>query len=165
MLKSVNDGIECQQSSIVCVMSDVKSLLSVIQDSNISHDDVAAMDECLTPPHSSLNSSTGSPCSTVTDSQGPQSPLFQEDLSPVAIEGTSFVLLVLCLYLALYCTYCFSRSPSSSTGSHCSTVADGRGTQTCLFKENLSPVAIEGTSFVLFVLCLYLALYCTYCSL
>jgi len=70
-------------------VSDVKSLLTAIHDHGISHDDVAAMDECLTPPHSSLNSSTGSPCSTVTDSQGPQSPLFQEDLSPVAIEGLS----------------------------------------------------------------------------
>jgi len=70
-------------------LSDVKSLLTAIQDNSIvQHDDVAVMDECLTPPHSSLNSSTGSPCSTVTDSQGPQSPLFQEDLSPVAIEGT-----------------------------------------------------------------------------
>jgi len=75
------------QSVLLCI-SDVKSLLSVIQDSSVMHDDVTAMEECLTPPHSSLNSSTGSPCSTVTDSQGPQSPLFQEDLSPVAIEGS-----------------------------------------------------------------------------
>jgi len=74
----------------VLYISDVKSLLTVIQDTSMTHDDVAAMDECLTPPHSSLNSSTGSPCSTVTDSQGPQSPLFQEDLSPVAIEGTAW---------------------------------------------------------------------------
>ena len=70
-------------------VSDVKNLLSVIQDnaSVTGRDDVAAADECLTPPYSSLNSSTGSPCSTVTDSQGPHSPLFQDDLSPVAIEG------------------------------------------------------------------------------
>lgn len=64
---------------------DMKTLL--IHDSSMNHDDVAGVDECLTPPYSSVNSSTGSPCSTVTDSQGPQSPLFQDDLSPVAIEG------------------------------------------------------------------------------
>jgi len=68
----------------------------VMQDTSVTHDDVAVMDACLTPPHSSLNSSTGSPCSTVTDSQGPQSPLFQEDLSPVAIEGS---LHIHCLYI------------------------------------------------------------------
>lgn len=71
---------------VMCV-ADVKDLLTVIQDGSVTHDDVTAMDECLTPPHSSFNSSTASPCSTVTDSLGPQSPLFQEDLSPVAIEG------------------------------------------------------------------------------
>jgi len=71
---------------LMCV-TDVKGLLTVIQDASVTHDDVTAMDECLTPPHSSFNSSTASPCSTVTDSLGPQSPLFQEDLSPVAIEG------------------------------------------------------------------------------
>ena len=65
----------------------MKNLLTVIRDNAVTHDDMAAMDDCLTPPYSSLNSSTGSPCSTVTDSQGPQSPLFQDDLSPVAIEG------------------------------------------------------------------------------
>jgi len=65
----------------------MKNLLTVIRDNAVTHDDVAAMDDCLTPPYSSVNSSTGSPCSTVTDSQGPQSPLFQDDLSPVAIEG------------------------------------------------------------------------------
>jgi len=66
----------------------MQALLTAVHDNTVTHDDVAAMDECLTPPYSSVNSSTGSPCSTVTDSQGPQSPLFQDDLSPVAIEGT-----------------------------------------------------------------------------
>jgi len=94
------------------VLTDVKSLLTAIQDNGVIHDDVAVMDECLTPPHSSLNSSTGSPCSTVTDSQGPQSPLFQEDLSPVAIEGTvCHCCTVLCnfvLYLSTYLVFCFT---------------------------------------------------------
>ena len=72
-----------------------------MQDTSVTHDDVAAMDECLTPPYSSLNSSTGSPCSTVTDSQGPQSPLFQDDLSPVAIEG----------WLLHYNTWLFLKRP------------------------------------------------------
>ena len=69
------------------MMTDTKMLLTTVGDNNVMHDDV----ECLTPPYSSVNSSTGSPCSTVTDSQGPQSPLFQDDLSPVAIEGPSAV--------------------------------------------------------------------------
>lgn len=79
-------------------VSDVKCLLTAIQDSGMSQDNPAGVDECLTPPYSSLNSSTASPCSTVTDSQGPQSPLFQEDLSPVAIEGFSFIVPFYVLY-------------------------------------------------------------------
>jgi sterol regulatory element-binding transcription factor 1 len=59
--------------------SDVKSLLAAMRDSKPTIDD---MDGCLTPPHSSMNSSTGSPCSSVSDGLGPQSPLFQDDLTP-----------------------------------------------------------------------------------
>ena len=65
--------------------SDVKSLLAVIR--NNKHavtEEVLSGDECLTPPHSGLGSVTGSPCSSISDSLGPQSPLFQDDLSSPA---------------------------------------------------------------------------------
>jgi sterol regulatory element-binding transcription factor 1 len=64
--------------------SDVKSLLAAMHDNKqIVADDLSAMDDCLTPPHSSVDSSTGSPCSSsMSDSMGPPSPLFQDNLSP-----------------------------------------------------------------------------------
>jgi len=91
-------------------------------------------------------------------------------LRPVCSRRTCLLLLLKVLHLySLYCVCTWPCtvltvvcSPSSSTGSHCSTVADGRGTQNCLFKEDLSPVAIKGTCRSL-VLCVYLAWYCTYC--
>ena len=63
---------------------DVKSLLAAMHDNKqIVADDISAMDDYPTPPHSSLDSSTGSPCSSsMSDSMGPPSPLFQDNLSP-----------------------------------------------------------------------------------
>jgi hypothetical protein len=66
-------------STVCCI--DVKSLLAVIRESKQAPEEMSVADECLTPPHSSINSMTGSPCSSISDSLGPQSPLFQDDLS------------------------------------------------------------------------------------
>jgi len=61
--------------------ADVKSLLAAIRETKRVTEEVYVTEDCLTPPHSSLNSITGSPCSSISDSLGPQSPLFQDDFS------------------------------------------------------------------------------------